>query len=146
MIHEQLAFAAASVQVPRVGGGRPSAFIAAALSLAGTLAALPADAATPALFLEQSLITGASDTVKAARVPVRNSAGAIKYYDIEVKFELNSSGVPILAAFSPQIGLSPTLTVGTFKAGNYKDYAGNVFSVTGPDRLRPAAGAPSGRS
>ena len=29
-------------------------------------------------------------------------------------------------------GLSPTLTVGTFKAGNYKDGYGNVYNVTGP--------------
>ncbi len=54
MIHEKPNFTAASVQARRVRGGRPSTFIAAALSLAGTLAALPADAATPALFLEQS--------------------------------------------------------------------------------------------
>jgi hypothetical protein len=36
-------------------------------------------AAVPALFLEQSRIGGASDTLKASRVPVRNSAGVIKY-------------------------------------------------------------------
>ena len=90
-------------------------------------------AAVPALFLEQSTsITGANDTLKASRVPVRNSTGIIKYYDIAFKLQLDAAGIPVLAPFSPVVGLSPALLSGAFKAGNYKDSFGNVYAVNGP--------------
>jgi hypothetical protein len=90
-------------------------------------------AAVPALFMEQSTsITGASDTLKASRVPVLNSAGAIKYYEIEFKFQLDAAGIPVLAPFSPVVNLSPALLSGAFKAGKYKDLFGNVYTVNGP--------------
>lgn len=90
-------------------------------------------AAVPTLFLEQSTsITGASDTLKASRVPVRNTAGAIKYYEIEFKFQLDATGRPVLAPFSPVVGLSPALLSGAFKAGKYKNSLGDVYTVTGP--------------
>lgn len=96
------------------------------------IGASAAVAAVPALFLEQSSITGVSDTLKASRVPVRNAAGAIKYYDIEIKLQLDALGVPVLAPLYPVVGLSPALTVGQFKAGKYKDAYNNVFTVSGP--------------
>ncbi|NOS75295.1 MAG: hypothetical protein HOP36_12340 [Methyloglobulus sp.] len=96
------------------------------------IGASAAVAAVPALFLEQSSITGVSDTLKASRVPVRNAAGAIKYYDIEIKLQLDALGVPVLAPLYPVVGLSPALTVGQFKAGKYKDAYGNVYTVSGP--------------
>ena len=89
-------------------------------------------AAVPALFLEQSSITGASDIIKASRVPVRNAAGAIKYYEIEMKFQIDAAGLPVLAPLYPVIGPSPNLTVGAFKAGKYKDTYDNVYTVSGP--------------
>ena len=97
-------------------------------------------AAVPALFLEQSSITGASDIIKASRVPVRNAAGAIKYYEIEMKFQIDAAGLPVLAPLHkarrnqpyPVIGPSPNLTVGAFKAGKYKDTYDNVYTVSGP--------------
>lgn len=96
------------------------------------IGASAAVAAVPALFLEQSSITGVSDTLKASRVPVRNAAGAIKYYDIEFKLQLDALGVPVLAPLYPVVGLSPALTVGSFKAGKYKDAYNNVYTVSGP--------------
>ncbi|MEQ1557613.1 MAG: hypothetical protein ABL933_01565 [Methyloglobulus sp.] len=91
-------------------------------------------AAVPALFFEQSTsITAASDTLKASRVPVRPATGAIKYYDIEFKFQVDATGAPILAPLYPVVSLSPALLSGAFKAGDYKDSAGNgIFTVTGP--------------
>jgi hypothetical protein len=94
-------------------------------------------AAVPALFLEQSSITGASDTIKASRVPVRNTAGAIKYYEIEMKFQIDAAGLPVLAPLYPVIGPSPNLTVGAFKAGKYKDGAGHIYTVSGPGAASP---------
>lgn len=90
-------------------------------------------AATPTLFLEQSTsITGASDTLKLSRVPVRNSAGSVKYYEIEFKLQLDAADIPVLVPSFPVVGLSPSLLSGAFKAGKYKDQLGNVFTVTGP--------------
>jgi hypothetical protein len=89
--------------------------------------------AVPALFMEQSTsITGVSDTLKASRVPVRNNTGAIKYYDVTFKLQLDSAGIPVLAPFSPVVSLSPALLSAAFQAGKYKDSYGNVYTVTGP--------------
>ena len=96
------------------------------------IGASAAVAAVPALFLEQSSIAGVSDTLKAFRVPVRNSAGTIKYYDITFKMQLDALGAPVLAPLNPVVGLSPTLTVGQFKAGKYKDAYNNFYTVSGP--------------
>ena len=92
-----------------------------------------ANAAVPATFLEQSSsITGASDTLKISRLPVRPATGPIQYYDVEFKLQVDATGAPVLAPSSPVIGLSPSLLSAAFKAGKYKDPSGNVYTVTGP--------------
>lgn len=108
---------------------------AAILSLSALMPTLVSGvelAVTPVLLLEQSEITGVSDTIKAARVPVRNSSGAIKYYEIEMKFEVGADGKPFLADAYPVIEESQTLVVGRFKSGKYKDGEGNIYNLSGP--------------
>lgn len=102
------------------------------LATALVLAAGQANAA-PALFIDQSSsITGASDTLSLARVPVRNNAGAVNYFDIAIKFQVDAAGRPVLAPLNPVVSASPALLSAGFKAGNYKDAFGNVFRVSGP--------------
>lgn len=96
--------------------------------------------AAPAMFLDQASISGVGNKLKATRVPVRDAANKVRYYDIEMNFQINSLGAPVLAPSNPIISLSPNLIVGKFIAGKYKDGAGNVYTVTGP------GAAPGGRA
>ncbi len=104
-------------------------------SLLGSLlvGANAAVAAVPALFMEQSsAITGASDTLAASRVPVRNSSGVISYYDIVFKLQLDATGKPVLAPLYPTVNTSSSLISAGFKAGKYKDSFANIYQVSGP--------------
>lgn len=76
-------------------------------------------AVDPKIFLESSVIKGAGGIVKIIRVPVQDSAGAIKYLDISLSFDVDNAGNLSLSPGSPQITPSPNLKVGEFKQGVY---------------------------
>ncbi|NOU23154.1 MAG: hypothetical protein HOO93_15480, partial [Methyloglobulus sp.] len=75
--------------------------------------------------------SGVGNILRAFRVPTTSAAGT-KYYDITFAFTQDAAGKPVLAPSYPKVVLSPTLLVGQFKAGKYKDGDGNVYTVGGP--------------
>lgn len=91
-----------------------------------------ANAAVAAIYLEQTTTTsGVGNILRAFRVPTTSAVGT-KYYDITFAFTQDAAGKPVLAPSYPKVVLSPTLLVGQFKAGKYKDGNGNVYTVGGP--------------
>lgn len=85
-----------------------------------------------AVFLDQATsINSAGSVMRAYRVPVTTTTGT-KYYDITFDLTQDTTGKPVMKATFPAVALSPTLLVGQFKAGKYKDGCGNVYTVSGP--------------
>jgi hypothetical protein len=93
-------------------------------------ASCPANAV---IYLDQTTtISGTGNLLRAYRVPARDTAGVVKYYDIALTFQQDATGKPVLTPANTVIGLSPTLLVGQFKAGKYRDGDGNYYMVGGP--------------
>lgn len=111
------------------------AAIAMSALTAAALPHLPAMAATPTAFFDQSTLTGAGNTVTINRVPVQTSSGRIIYYDVTTQYSVDGSGHLTVAAGYPSITPSKTLLVGDFKAGNYIGPStlggGKYFAVLG---------------
>ncbi len=97
-------------------------------------------AADPTTFFEKSTIVGAGETITLSRVPVRNSAGAIKYYDATIEFSVDAAGKLTQTAL-PTFTLSPSLIISNFKAGTYTSPASGPIAVAGP-----GVGGPAGQA
>lgn len=98
---------------------RRHVLLAAAIpAIAWGVTATPAAAQTSTMYLETAAITGTAGTIRAIRVPVKNSVGAITYKDISIPFAVDSTGR--VTAGTVSIVASPTLITGTFKPGKYK--------------------------
>jgi hypothetical protein len=98
-------------------------------------------AVDPKIFLESSVIKGAGGIVKIRRVPVQDSAGAIKYLDISLSFDVNDAGEISLSPGSPQITPSPKLKVGEFKQGVYTGSLEGVLYDVGSPGIGPGGRA-----
>lgn len=113
-----------------------AAILTACLSISST-----AKAADPTAFFEKSSIVGQGETIGISRVPVRDSAGKIKYYDATLTFSVDASGNLTLTAL-PSFTQSPALVISSFKAGTYTTTAGTgAIKVTGP-----GVGGPAGQT
>lgn len=98
-------------------------------------------AAEPTAFFDKSSIVGQGETISVSRVPVRNSAGAIKYYDATIEFSVDAAGKLTQTAL-PTFTLSPSLIISNFKAGTYTTTAGSSpIAVKGP-----GVGGPGGQT
>jgi hypothetical protein len=98
-------------------------------AMAATLLPAAALAATPAAMLEKSMSYAIGNEVKAFRVPTRDSAGKIKYYDVTVELTVNNDGTlnPLAdVTASP----SPNIPTGAIPPGTYKAPGGETCSVT----------------
>jgi len=92
-----------------------------------------ANAAVASVYLDQTTtISGTGNIMRAYRVPTTDTAGVVKYYDITLTFQQDTTGKPILPAANAVVALSPVLLVGQFKAGKYRDGYGNYYMVGGP--------------
>lgn len=108
---------------------------------AAVLCASTAWSAEPTAFFDKSSIVGAGETIALSRVPVRNSAGAIKYYDATIEFSVDAAG-KITQTALPTFTLSPALIISNFKAGTYTTTVGSSpIAVTGP-----GVGGPGGQT
>lgn len=92
---------------------------------------------TPYALFQYSTLTGSGNTIFAARVPVINSVGVAKYFDVTLQFNVDLNGNLTLATGYPRIVGSQTLIVSNFKAGNYVGpstiYSGEMaINVSGP--------------
>ena len=106
----------------------------ALIGLASALAGHSALAATPTMQAESATLSGASNTVVITRVPTTTATGAVKYWNITLQFNIDGvTGTPTLTPLFPTIVTSPSVAVGNFKPGTYKDGLGNKYKVGGPN-------------
>jgi hypothetical protein len=75
----------------------------------------------PRIMLEKSQSHALDNKVRAFRVPITNSAGVVKYYDVTVTLGVNTLGVPsttavVQATLSPPIGATGVIPPGTYVA------------------------------
>lgn len=75
--------------------------------------------AQPLAFFQSGTPQGLDNRVVITRVPVRNSAGVIKYYDVALTFAVDSTGKLTQNTAATKITPSPELVVGAFKPGIY---------------------------
>jgi hypothetical protein len=100
---------------------------AAALLIIG---AASASAATPAAQLHNAFLINAQDArLNLNRVPVTDSNGVVKYFDIALGFNVAANGTlsinPSLTKFTP----SPNLITGAFKPGRYSNTIAGQWCV-----------------
>ena len=106
----------------------------ALIGLASALAGHGALAATPTMQAESATLSGASNTVVITRVPTTTATGAVKYWNITLQFNIDGvTGTPTLTPLFPTIVSSPSVAVGNFKPGTYKDSRGDKYTVGGPN-------------
>ena len=106
----------------------------ALIGLASALAGHNALAATPTMQAESATLSGASNTVVITRVPTTTATGAVKYWNITLQFNIDGvTGTPTLTPLFPTIVSSPSVAVGNFKPGTYKDGLGKKYTVGGPN-------------
>ena len=106
----------------------------ALISLASALVGHSALAATPTMQAQSATLSGASNTVVITRVPTTTATGAVKYWNITLQFNIDGvTGTPTLTPLFPTIVTSPSVAVGNFKPGTYKDSKGDKYTVGGPN-------------
>ncbi len=98
-------------------------------AMAATLLPAAALAATPAAMLEKSMSYAIGNEVRAFRVPTRDSAGKIKYYDVTVELTVNNDGT-LSSLADVTAALSPSVTTGVIPPGPYKAPGGETCTVT----------------
>lgn len=105
--------------------------LAAIVSVLASQAVL---AVTPTMRSESATLSGASNQVVITRVPITDQFGAVKYWDIQLQFTLDPlTGKPSVSTGFPTVVTSPSITVGNFKPGTYRDGLGRKYTVGGPN-------------
>lgn len=105
--------------------------LAAIVSVLASQAVL---AVTPTMQSESATLSGASNQVAITRVPITNQFGVVKYWDIQLQFTLDPlTGKPSVSSGFPTVVTSPSITVGNFKPGTYRDSLGRKYTVGGPN-------------
>ena len=83
---------------------------------------------------ESATLSGASNQVVITRVPITNQFGVVRYWDIQFQFTLDPlTGKPSVSTGFPTVVTSPSITVGNFKPGTYRDSLGRKYTVGGPN-------------
>ena len=105
--------------------------LAAIVSVLASQAVL---AVTPTIQSQSATLSGASNQVVITRVPITDQFGAVKYWDIQLQFTLDPlTGKPSVSTGFPTVVTSPSITVGNFKPGTYRDGLGRKYTVGGPN-------------
>jgi len=79
--------------------------------------------AVPSAMLEKSATYALGNTVHAFRLPTVNNVGQIKYYDVDVRLNVNPNGT-ITTANVTKSQLSPLVTTGVIAPGTYQETGG----------------------
>lgn len=79
--------------------------------------------------MEAATYSGVANTMILSRVPVVDANGRLSYKDVTIPFAVSSTGV--LTAGAAKVTASPSLAVGFFVAGKYKNGSA-YFHVSGP--------------
>lgn len=102
--------------------------------------------AQPRAFFQSGTPAGLDNKITVTRVPVRNSAGAIRYYDVALTFSVDAAGRLTLNNAATRITPSPELVVGAFRPGIYTqgsfscEYEVGAPGVAGGGRVTGALG------
>jgi len=102
--------------------------------------------AQPRAFFQSGTPAGLDNRLNVSRVPVRNSAGVIKYYDVALTFNVDAAGKLTLNNTATKITLSPELVVGAFRPGIYTqgsigcEYQVGAPGVAGGGRITGSLG------
>jgi hypothetical protein len=96
--------------------------IFAALLSGGGFLPLIAQAA-PSIMLEKGASYSVNDSIYAYRVPTRDNAGVIRYYDVIIDLTVNNSG-KIGTTANVSSFLSPAVTTGVIAPGTYREPGG----------------------
>ncbi len=107
----------------------PKLGLCAVVTLA-ILCAAPASA-QPRTFMQWGTPSGLDNRLTINRVPVIDAAGAIRYYDVALTFNVDSAGKLTLNSNATKIVVSPNLTVGAFRPGIYLGGAFTCEHVVG---------------
>lgn len=105
--------------------------VLASISLANVAIA----AQTPTAYFGSATVNTSNNRIQATGVPVQDANGAIVYKNIALDFQVDAAGNVSLVADSPTITTTPRLVTSGFKAGNYKDALGTVYTVSGPSAI-----------
>jgi hypothetical protein len=93
------------------------------------LPSVAAAQANPRMMLEKSQSYALDNNVRAFQVPVTDSAGVVKFYDITVTLGVSATGVPISTA-SVTATRSPAVSTGVIVPGTYLATDGTRCVVT----------------
>lgn len=77
--------------------------------------------AQPRAFFQWGTTQALDNRVNLSRVPVRDNAGVVKYYDIALTFNVDAAGRLSLNTTATRITVSPELVVGAFRPGIYEN-------------------------
>ena len=84
-----------------------------------TLLCVAPASAQPRALMQWGTPNGVDNKLTINRVPVIDSAGAIRYYDVALTFNVDGGGKLTLNSNATKISVSPNLNVGAFRAGIY---------------------------
>jgi hypothetical protein len=87
--------------------------------------------AQPRAFFQWGTSHALDNRINLNRVPVRDSAGSVKYYDVALTFNVDNAGKLSLNTTATKITQSPELVVGAFRPGIY-EYDGCEYPVGTP--------------
>lgn len=87
--------------------------------------------AQPRAFFQLGTPSGVENRLVISRVPVRDNAGAIKYYDVALTFAVDAAGRLTLTTSATKITASPVLNVGAFRPGIYRGGVDSCEHVVG---------------
>ncbi len=93
------------------------------------LPALAAGQTNPRIMLEKSQSYAVDKTVRAFQVPVTDSAGVVKYYDITVTLGVSTTGI-VSSSATVAATPSPSVTSGVIVPGTYVAADGTKCVVT----------------
>lgn len=83
----------------------------------------------PRIMLEKSPAYALNNEVRAFRVPVTNSAGTIRFFDVVVRLTVNAQGIVAPSAVVSATA-SPSVTTGVIPPGTYRASDGTVCTAT----------------
>ncbi len=108
------------------------AAILAVFSLVASVLGLSAQ--TPSALVQNSTLSGTTNTINITQLPVVTSKGTIIYDNVVIQFDVADDGALTITSGFPQITLAPRPIVNGFVAGTYlgPDDKTELITVSGP--------------
>ncbi len=96
-----------------------------------------AEAASPAMFFEDSSVIGIGDTITALQVPIRTATGDFIFKDVTIVLDVDTKGNLRWATAKPLATPSPVLQTSNIRAGIYLSPTSTQegIRITGPTAI-----------